>query len=686
MTATLMQARDSQTGELVTWVHDPADFAGAFYPGPGSPEFIAANGIPPEAATGNFLPPFVGAKKLLATNGTNDAAEWDDPPPIALQSVANLAALTALPTTLLVQGALAFVRTLRAYFSLDKVNDPTEDGITVVLGATSAKWVRLDMAHLSWAEQTAWYIDPAAGNDENVGSLASPVKTSSEIRRRWGSNLLNDAIDVRYVGTTNPGVADPITASRIYLGPNAQLTFYGVRTVARTGTFSAVTNLNRATSQAFEATDATMPGAWTADLGRVIRLTSGGSVGARTFAAKDLGSKTARLGPWKQLPSPGGVLPVAAAASATDTYAVETCTQVYMDDIQAFCSFGTGFPSINFVDLDFQNLGGDTLPPILPSAIVTFIGCSFRTQPVPMAAQNIYFIGCYLENGIFAQNGAYAFVTGSTVKGGLEIISTSGSILVFDFDTLVQSGGIVASAGDVQLGTVGIFDAAITGRNPRGAGVQVGGVTLGRGGAIVTTINDSTNALYGSGNAGPGVAVDAGGSFVYDNLPTVHGIGGDSQLSGASVARAWNNAAGKYLPNGINLTWLLLSTAISAGGFGGAADDPQTGASISAAAGLDAGVSPHIVTATDHTWSFGEEVIEFSAFTKTLTLPDPGLYLGQQITCIAKVEAGTGVVTPGNEFTINAGTKTINGSATYVQKTKSEVITVKWNGTEWRLV
>jgi hypothetical protein len=99
--------------------------------------------------------------------------------------------------------------------------------------------------------------------------------------------------------------------------------------------------------------------------------------------------------------------------------------------------------------------------------------------------------------------------------------------------------------------------------------------------------------IWGSGNAGVGIAVGPGASVTVpagSEAPIIEGTAGAfgfiGQNGGAlvTVARAWNDATGAYTEAGgvatRTTTWAHLAASIAAGGFNFNAHNPATGASV----------------------------------------------------------------------------------------------------------
>jgi hypothetical protein len=116
----------------------------------------------------------------------------------------NLAEMVAQPTADLDDGELAYVLTLRDFFVLEKtVNSGSIKPAERIAGSGGGIWYRLSLTEPYWKNQTRWFINGAAGSDENLGSVDKPLETHDELVRRILSTgkLTNDYL-VFLVGAT----------------------------------------------------------------------------------------------------------------------------------------------------------------------------------------------------------------------------------------------------------------------------------------------------------------------------------------------------------------------------------------------------------------------------------------------------------------------------------------------------
>lgn len=98
----------------------------------------------------------------------------------------NIGAMSAFDVTKLESGRLAFVKSVRDYFFIEKlVNSGSTDSIQDVQAAAfGGVWHRMGLGGGYWKNQRFWWIDAEVGSDENLGAFDVPLKTLDELVRR----------------------------------------------------------------------------------------------------------------------------------------------------------------------------------------------------------------------------------------------------------------------------------------------------------------------------------------------------------------------------------------------------------------------------------------------------------------------------------------------------------------------
>lgn len=215
----------------------------------------------------------------------------------------NIAQMAAFDDTTLPDEAPCNVDTLRCDWELVKGSAVTPDGISIVqaLSAT-ANWHRCDTIDNYWSYQDTWYVDQAGiGDDEANGFTAlTPLKTHDELVRRIGKHLGigSGFYVVNFVGdyTGNLDWSNTVSIA------NTTIEYDGVRTILYSGSATAVTPYNPATSTIGTITDTAIPVSWSTAgpagsslIGEMIIATNniGGINGYIGFVEIDNGAKTA---------------------------------------------------------------------------------------------------------------------------------------------------------------------------------------------------------------------------------------------------------------------------------------------------------------------------------------------------------------------------------------------------------
>ncbi len=98
----------------------------------------------------------------------------------------NIGAMSAFNVSKLDSGRLAFVKSIRDYFFIEKlVNSGSTDSIqNVQANAFAGVWHRMGLGGGYWKNKRFWWIDSEQGTDENLGASDAPLKTLDELVRR----------------------------------------------------------------------------------------------------------------------------------------------------------------------------------------------------------------------------------------------------------------------------------------------------------------------------------------------------------------------------------------------------------------------------------------------------------------------------------------------------------------------
>jgi len=537
-------------------------------------------------------------------------------------NVANLTSLGAIDWTAngLANGYRYYVQTQRSYWILSQTGTETVNGNTVIAANGGGRWLRdLSFAHPSWLIVNNWYIDATNGNDENNGQASvnapnnvGPLKTYSELARRWNNGIIRPSTAVstslvcKVQFLTSLPASDPVY-SACSLGPQALLWFNGqVETVNYSGTFTGVTARNPATNSPTILTDTSLTVA--PQLGKRWRVTTAGArFNTMGWIAKDLGANSFR----SSCPQVPGNMRQSSSASwpllfggtqqdpvVGDTYNIETLTTISFGNISNFMINGGATGNgcrIVVGELAIRAAG-------FTSSVLNFAGAtpfaiySTDFQSVADVNANIgsQFSNCSFEQGISVVGGLTEFVCGLVSN---QLASATGLVVGLGGGIATLAGAIMFQGVNVKARGIYIVDACVfdcpsNTANPGGHGIVIG---KNQSNASAFPQNPPSwgqmqTRLWGSGNAGAGVYVNASSYFNYTSGSvaglTITGTGGDFRLNNKTTANVWdqtaNAGAGAWLvPR--NCTWANLVAAIGAAGLGGFANDVESGARIASA-------------------------------------------------------------------------------------------------------
>ncbi len=462
-------------------------------------------------------------------------------------TVASVATLSAWDAGHLEDGAQGLVTSQLSPWTLVKNAraGTVADGATIVAATgagANAFWVRQISTERYWAYQTQWYVDPNSGHDENNGATTlTALKTIAELTRRLQVTLQGTNYTVDLLG--NIPSTDRLNWTPILVGPAAgtvfnqrgTISFRGQQTVSRSGTLS--TAAQTSTSAQASVTD---PGVadWTADIGRLLVVTSGAQSGETAWVAANLGANVARVSSWTNVAGTA----VGTVPANNSTYNIVTLT--------TWACEGTIDAGKDALIFTFENIemiapsggalafisGGAAFRPIRMK-----LNASASTSPPIICDSALYRSTCFTQvNATAASPGAIQL--GSTVSyvgtAGCLVLNMQVELLTgtqWRFsDTLYQGSRLqVANSGTAAVqggyailgGNSGFFDwdrnAAANGRD---AAISV----EGNGWVGITGFVFGTSAVANT----YGVRVEAGGSLAIASQGAVAGI----SVAGAAAA------------------------------------------------------------------------------------------------------------------------------------------------------
>lgn len=420
---------------------------------------------------------------------------------------------------------IAWVQSVRAWFIFDPTSVATGVSFQVVAPpAGTGRWMRqgYDCGTFSgdWVAQSAWFLDPISGNDDNDGNTSpTAIASWAELGRRINGQVINQATKVTQV--TSVGSTTDVPNIDIMVGATGTLFIQGTATTTSSGTLTAQTALSRATNVPQDVTGSAGINAF---LGQRILFTASGK---SCWLVKDLGANKIRTTvPVTAFTLPGVALPAETTLVGNEGYSTQTFTSIPRGSIKIRCLSASG----NVFNIDQCALSDSVGLKIILQGTTGNFGsitnctmtgtCATFTQPIMLVSN------C-LVTASTTVTGRMWFLAGGTRGNGVVVGGTAAiAAALFDTDFLVQTGGIQANAlSQITFGTCGIFDSgsdAYTG--------QAGSLPT-----IQTTVNAGANLLYGSGNTGVGIVMGSGASYFYVTKPIVTGGGGDTKIGSAAV-------------------------------------------------------------------------------------------------------------------------------------------------------
>lgn len=443
--------------------------------------------------------------------------------------------LSGYVTTLLQTGAEVFVQGINEIYYYDATSALTADGLNVVNGIGPGQFIRGSTVIV----QADWYVNSVTGNDQNNGTVGSPLQTLPELFRRWSGRALLSGITAATVHLSGSFTTQVLSLSGVNIQRGQSLVISGLLTTVASGSITAFTARNAATD-----TSATILAniSFAGHAGRRIRLTSGANIGATATVLFDLGGNTCRVSGFG----------TAAGASISpvngDTFDIET----YDTQVGGCTIDFSGGGVVRAEDIDFtsQTLNEPFYisPFIQLSAAATFAAstgffsrCRFSGSSMSFAF-GAGFYCCTFATSASLRGGRYIFRLGAMVDpsgAGLSALNAGVSIndyfcfegcpLLFD----LLEGSVCSQTADLQ-----VFRCS----GSRGIQLSTSNFDQSASCRIYGGTNTFTNAFL----------VRSGSQFTYANKPTIVGsvpnvndikLGGvDLGWGGIPAITAANNA------------------------------------------------------------------------------------------------------------------------------------------------
>lgn len=420
--------------------------------------------------------------------------------------------------------------------------------------------------------QLNWYIDPVNGSDSNSGATASaPLKTDGERQRRMGRNpiwnggqLLPTTSAVYNIYYLNDL---PVSDAVIFEGSrarNVSIFLHGSTTpgngqsILFSGTVNALDTLDRTAgvNRSWQITANALPATWNGLglIGKRIRMTSGASLGAKSFAIKDLGAKKARQCQFlakNTYTQPFTLSTTVAGPALNDTFVVEKLTHIPLF-LWTISNIDDAFFNSTFQPFVVESLeigtGGDMIlngadSIIFDGCIVALfetVGSGYVTMGSCRQTESSL-SGGWASWGIFA---GYSDTQGNWGLGSVPFI-------IIDKDFMMQGASLTIQSF-LQISDIASFDSPTDGFVVASQRVQF------------------FKTIWGQGAGGSGIRMLANNSASYALATTVFNIAstGQNLMFGARTSVERFDPAGPAFTAAIATSFANLAAALP-GGFGG---------------------------------------------------------------------------------------------------------------------
>lgn len=477
--------------------------------------------------------------------------------PPSIQEVAAITNIYDIDDTLLPNGALVYVNTIRDYFQLNhNMSGILADGITILnTNSGSGKWLRQNIPNRYWQETiTEWHID-SAGNDENVGSAAYPIKTHAELCRRVGEYYVPTEDILVYLDSAT------VDDLNVPFNPqNTVVTYIGTLSTTTTSTVSAATNRDASLNQPLEVTSSGAANFWSSYTNSFIQMTSGASNGYGFWLQEDLNPGTpsaGRMTPCLLIDINAASIDSEGNVSGADTFKVCSFTTVTSLKIHSNKRSNSSAAPINFVNIKFSG-------PVDISGLTVFSECYFNNLISINPDANVGMLNCGQATNRNISNQGVLEISGGrlgTIQNYNILRINGGTYIVKMF----CNSGSRASVADIWSWEWSEY------------------IIFMRPNAYLEL---SDNYLWGTSSVVGSYAIRLlpQSSVQYTDIIYLIADGAEAYdfafgSLAATSCRAFDDSVGTFTSSR-TLSWTNLGAAIGSGGFGGYIVDPITGATF----------------------------------------------------------------------------------------------------------
>jgi hypothetical protein len=374
----------------------------------------------------------------------------------------------------------------------------------------------LNASETLWGFQADWSINPFAGNDNNPGTAAAPLRTMGEFNSRMAMQVIRVPAVLQLVGDVTD---EPLCLQGTRFATTGSLAVRGTVTVIATGTVTNVVGLSAGSAAAFTVTTGALQAAdgsvtdWVTLGQSVMLLFNDGSMGA---VGRVIDATNVETGQIAGVTATFGVAP-----AIGQTFQVVALSAVLMPAVDAFPGtnqLGALSPQLLFQQLAFRQAG--TLTLASGPSVIRFWGCDFLHVSGGNAIWGIngtLLLACLIrqQSGTLSNRGVAAQYTAC--------VFTSAVIHTLNFSPFYF--GCFHSNAPISV----TFGALV-----RCTGLQVRNTASPITIALYGRWQNNNALLAGGNNTGVGITVRSSGGLVYgsggSSKPTLSGSGGDTLI------------------------------------------------------------------------------------------------------------------------------------------------------------
>lgn len=448
---------------------------------------------------------------------------------VAVGTGVDVDAMDQIDTSTLVDRARCYVTELpvNATYEYDQDSVAAADGFNVVAPASGVgRWILVSIAGSEpFMAQAAWAVDSVNGNDANEGTALSPIRTLTELARRWAGKVLLPSIAAATITLDGTFPSEVLALSGVEVQRGQSLVVRpATLTQVASGTITTYTPRNAAAdASATILADISFAG----HAGRRIQLTSGANAGAVATVLADTGGNTCRVSSFATdvgtavVPVDGDTFVIETIPTVVGGVTIQTTGSglVYVEDLE-LSAISTFQPNY-FQPFGFVSSGAN-----FGRGSAFFHRCKFSGVNTFLFAGGAGFTNCTFTANMSFRLGRYYLQHGAFVVGTLGLFNSGLSIQAgwFCFEGTAGVPITMLEQSSVsQLADVQMF-----------ACVAANGIEIREG----VWAQGSSVRVYGGGNTlTTAVKAFADSAFLYQNKPTIVGTVQDALVGG--TPKAW---------------------------------------------------------------------------------------------------------------------------------------------------